>query len=312
MSTMRRRRKSSALVLLMALRKPLWHRAVVLKKCSKVHFFSQLLLSSSVSIQLDVPHRERAKGLLSLGFADHLQWCGILPRPESDQGGERHHPEGAGGQPLAGPRNQSGFHWLFHLQCEHQHVLCHQVSNTTYSFGDWDLNHLLTNLSSVCFRLLVEFPATGGAIPSYQIRTVRLIRYITYWDFFILGCEIVFCVFILYYVVEEILEVRIHKLSYFKSIWNILDVIVIMVRKYFSELILTGLWFALPRNVILFLPSSPLLPSYSMFSELLKWTNYSANCWKTLISTLILNFWHSGKHSTTTWMLWTCSLRGSR
>lgn len=75
---------------------------------------------------------------------------------------------------------------------------------------------------------MVEFPATGGAIPSYQIRTVRLIRYITTWDYFILGCEIVFCVFIFYYVVEEILELRIHKFSYFNSIWNILDIIVIM------------------------------------------------------------------------------------
>lgn len=78
-------------------------------------------------------------------------------------------------------------------------------------------------------RLMVEFPATGGAIPSYQIRTVKLIRYITYWDYFIIGCEMVFCLFILYYVVEEILELQIHKFSYFKSIWNTLDVVVIMV-----------------------------------------------------------------------------------
>lgn len=79
-------------------------------------------------------------------------------------------------------------------------------------------------------RLLVEFPATGGAIPSYQIRTVKLIRYITYWDYFIIGCEMVFCLFILYYIVEEILELRIHGFSYFSSIWNTLDVVVILVR----------------------------------------------------------------------------------
>lgn len=84
-------------------------------------------------------------------------------------------------------------------------------------------------------RLVVEFPATGGAIPSYQIRTVKLIRYISVWDYFILGCEMVFCVFILYYVVEEILELRIHKFSYFKSIWNILDIVVILVRKIHSS-----------------------------------------------------------------------------
>lgn len=79
-------------------------------------------------------------------------------------------------------------------------------------------------------RLVVEFPATGGAIPSWQIRTVKLIRYVSTWDFFIVACEIVFCVFIFYYVVEEILELRIHKLQYFTSIWNILDVVVILVR----------------------------------------------------------------------------------
>lgn len=85
--------------------------------------------------------------------------------------------------------------------------------------------------------LLVEFPAAGGAVTSYQFRTVKLIRYISTWDFFVFGCEMVFCLFILYYIVEEILELRIYKLSYFTSIWNILDVVVILVREtdIFSE-----------------------------------------------------------------------------
>uniref|UniRef100_A0A673JP16 Polycystic kidney disease 2-like 1 protein n=1 Tax=Sinocyclocheilus rhinocerous TaxID=307959 RepID=A0A673JP16_9TELE len=86
------------------------------------------------------------------------------------------------------------------------------------------------NINLFCvIRLAVEFPATGGAIPSYQIRTVKLIRYVNTWDFFIIGCEILFCVFILYYIVEEILEFRIHKLSHFNSIWNILDIVVILL-----------------------------------------------------------------------------------
>uniref|UniRef100_A0A8C4GU66 Polycystic kidney disease 2-like 1 n=1 Tax=Dicentrarchus labrax TaxID=13489 RepID=A0A8C4GU66_DICLA len=93
-----------------------------------------------------------------------------------------------------------------------------------------DFSTYNANINMFCvITLVVEFPATGGAIPSYQIRTVRLIRYITTWDFFILGCEVVFCLFILYYVVEEILELRIHKFAYFKSIWNILDIVVIML-----------------------------------------------------------------------------------
>nr|XP_032805650.1 polycystic kidney disease 2-like 1 protein [Petromyzon marinus]XP_032805653.1 polycystic kidney disease 2-like 1 protein [Petromyzon marinus] len=84
------------------------------------------------------------------------------------------------------------------------------------------------NLFSV-IRLLVEFPPTGGAVPSSQIYTVKLIRYVTGSDYFILACEAIFCCFILYYIVEEILELSIHKFAYFKSVWNCLDLLVIML-----------------------------------------------------------------------------------
>ncbi|NXA08052.1 PK2L1 protein, partial [Sapayoa aenigma] len=99
---------------------------------------------------------------------------------------------------------------------------------TRVVFIDFSVYNANINLFCV-LRLVVEFPATGGAIPSWQIRTVKLIRYVSAWDFFIVACEIVFCVFIFYYVVEETLELRIHKLQYFTSIWNILDVVVILL-----------------------------------------------------------------------------------
>ena len=71
----------------------------------------------------------------------------------------------------------------------------------------------------VFLRLLVEFPATGGAIPSWTFRTVKLIRYVTVMDYFVLACEIIFCIFLLYYTVEEVLEVTaFHYLSIFKPL----------------------------------------------------------------------------------------------
>lgn len=79
-------------------------------------------------------------------------------------------------------------------------------------------------------RLLVEFPATGGAVTSWHFQTVRLIRYVSSWDYFVGMCEVAFCLFILYYVVEEVLEVHIHRLHYFKSMWNCLDVLIVVVR----------------------------------------------------------------------------------
>ncbi|MBZ3874533.1 Polycystic kidney disease 2-like 1 protein [Sciurus carolinensis] len=99
---------------------------------------------------------------------------------------------------------------------------------TRVVFIDFSVYNANINLFCV-LRLVVEFPATGGAIPSWQIRTVKLIRYVSNWDFFIVGCEIIFCIFILYYVVEEILELRMHQLHYLRSIWNVLDLVVILL-----------------------------------------------------------------------------------
>ncbi|XP_048220598.1 polycystin-2 isoform X1 [Perognathus longimembris pacificus] len=99
---------------------------------------------------------------------------------------------------------------------------------TRATFIDFSVYNANINLFCVV-RLLVEFPATGGVIPSWQFQPVKLIRYVTTFDFFLAACEVIFCFFILYYVVEEILEIRIHKLSYFRSFWNCLDVVIVVL-----------------------------------------------------------------------------------
>ncbi|XP_048640806.1 polycystin-2 isoform X1 [Marmota marmota marmota] len=108
---------------------------------------------------------------------------------------------------------------------------------TRATFIDFSVYNANINLFCVV-RLLVEFPATGGVVPSWQFQPVKLIRYVTTFDFFLAACEIIFCFFILYYVVEEILEIRIHKLQYFRSFWNCLDVVIIVMSqctRTFSE-----------------------------------------------------------------------------
>lgn len=86
------------------------------------------------------------------------------------------------------------------------------------------------NINLFCIaRLLVEFPATGGAVTSWHFQTVRLIRYASSWDYFVGVCEVAFCLFILYYVVEEVLEIHIHRLHYFKNTWNCLDVLIVVL-----------------------------------------------------------------------------------
>jgi len=67
-----------------------------------------------------------------------------------------------------------------------------------------------------------------GVIPKTEYRTVKLLRYVTAWDYFIMSCEAIFIAFIIYYTVEEVLEIKKHRISYFASVWNNLDLVVIL------------------------------------------------------------------------------------
>jgi len=86
------------------------------------------------------------------------------------------------------------------------------------------------NINLFCqIKLTVEFPASGGAVPSKSFSTVKLIRYVSSMDYFVLACEALFIVFTVYYTVEEVIEIARFKFHYFKAIWNVLDVIIILI-----------------------------------------------------------------------------------
>ena len=44
-----------------------------------------------------------------------------------------------------------------------------------------------------------------------------------------MACEGIFVLFLIYYTIEEIIEIKKHKLQYFKSFWNILDIVVLLL-----------------------------------------------------------------------------------
>ena len=62
-----------------------------------------------------------------------------------------------------------------------------------------------------------------------RFRTVKLLKYVSAGDYFIMACEFIFCAFIFYYYVEEALEIKKERMSYFFSIWNVLDIVVLIV-----------------------------------------------------------------------------------
>ncbi|CAF4443225.1 unnamed protein product, partial [Adineta steineri] len=63
------------------------------------------------------------------------------------------------------------------------------------------------NLNLFCqVQLMFEFPAVGGIVTSSKFRAVKLIRYVNVFDYFVLSCEFLLLLFVVYYTIEEILE----------------------------------------------------------------------------------------------------------
>lgn len=77
--------------------------------------------------------------------------------------------------------------------------------------------------------MVFEYPATGGCIPYFKFRTLKLLRYVTPMDRFVMGIEFIFVLFLLYYSIEEIIEIQKHKMEYFKDFWNIVDILVVLM-----------------------------------------------------------------------------------
>jgi hypothetical protein len=67
--------------------------------------------------------------------------------------------------------------------------------------------------------------------PRQEFTTVKLLKYTSTGDYALMACELMFCLFILYYIVEETLEIKAHGISYFFTFWNVLDLVVIGVSR---------------------------------------------------------------------------------
>ncbi|XP_077182849.1 polycystin-2-like protein 2 isoform X3 [Paroedura picta] len=99
---------------------------------------------------------------------------------------------------------------------------------TRVVFIDFSMYNANVNLFCVV-RLVLEFPATGGILPSWQFYSVKLLRYVTYYDYFLASCEVIFCLFILSFIIQEFIKMKTHKKEYVKNAWNWLDVLLILL-----------------------------------------------------------------------------------
>jgi len=84
------------------------------------------------------------------------------------------------------------------------------------------------NINLFCqVKIVFELPASGGVYVSFLLRPLKLIRYVSIMDYVVLVCEGIFCFFLFYYTVEEILEIRKNGTGYFNSVWSFVDIIII-------------------------------------------------------------------------------------
>ena len=74
-----------------------------------------------------------------------------------------------------------------------------------------------------------------------------MLRYVSRADYYVFAFEIIFICFVIYYMVEEVMEIRKVKLEYFNSAWNVMDCVVILISLFniiiaaYTELIVSGL-----------------------------------------------------------------------
>lgn len=76
---------------------------------------------------------------------------------------------------------------------------------------------------------MAEFPVTGGLLISWHFYSVKRLRYVTHYDYFIASCGIIFCIFLFVFITQELRKLNEFKIAYFKSIWNWLELLFLAV-----------------------------------------------------------------------------------
>ena len=76
---------------------------------------------------------------------------------------------------------------------------------------------------------MFEFPSFGGLIKRYEIRPMKLYRYANELHLFVLACEILYLIYLLYFIVKQIKLMVKLKCKYFKDFWNIMELFIIII-----------------------------------------------------------------------------------
>jgi hypothetical protein len=109
-------------------------------------------------------------------------------------------------------------------------------------FVDFTVYNAYLGLYNV-IRFSMEFPASGGVIPKAVYRAVQIERYDGGFSI-IVALEVCLLVFVLFYFMQEMMEIASEGLGYFRHLWNFLDIsnlvvflVVICLRLYTCDMV---------------------------------------------------------------------------
>ncbi|XP_078585987.1 polycystin-1-like protein 2 isoform X1 [Branchiostoma floridae x Branchiostoma japonicum] len=91
--------------------------------------------------------------------------------------------------------------------------------NTRAVLVEFTIYNAYVNLFSVV-TLALELPVSGGVFPRADIQTVRLYNYTSQYTLYIMACEILYVIMLLFYLYREVKELRQKKCKYFGEFWN--------------------------------------------------------------------------------------------
>ena len=98
--------------------------------------------------------------------------------------------------------------------------------NTAVMFLEVNLYTPNVNLLTIVTGI-VEKPSYGGFIKSHSVNSMKLYRYTDNMFVFVVTCEALYVLYILYFTVTQILIMKRERMKYFYSLWNLLELVII-------------------------------------------------------------------------------------
>ncbi|XP_077983049.1 polycystin-1-like protein 2 [Glandiceps talaboti] len=101
-------------------------------------------------------------------------------------------------------------------------------TQTRALFLEFTLYNANSNLFCIV-TLLIERPGVGGLLKRYEIMTTSLYRYKADYQLFVMACEIIYVIYIFFFMFVETTKIVLLKKKYFESCWNWLELVIILI-----------------------------------------------------------------------------------